>query len=314
MNVDEQNQTEVKPFIIANPIYDTVFKKLMENRRIVTFFLSTILECPVTAIEVLPQEFTHVKKTDKDGGMVPYSIFRVDFMATVQTGDGKYGKILIEVQKSLGLADVNRFRQYLGEQYSKRDLVTVNNGVRELSLPITTIYILGTRLAKIKCSCLKVERTYTDMVENEPVAERDDFVEKLTHNSYFIQAGRITDNRYSTHLEKLLSIFEQSDFVGGNSEVLKEYRYRPDVEEIKIITDVLHEMGVDPEERKRIENEAEFIRTIDDTYGAETRELTETVREQAKLLEEKARSLEEQAKEIAELKRRLTGNINKQNL
>ncbi|MDR1341486.1 MAG: hypothetical protein LBK58_15760, partial [Prevotellaceae bacterium] len=281
------------------------------------FFLSTILECQVTSVNVLPQEFSHRtdrEKTDKDkdSGIIPYSMFRVDFMATVRNGDGRYGKILIEVQKSLGVVDVERFRQYLGQQYSKKDSVVVNDGVNELVLPITAIYILGTRLANIKCSCLKVERRYRDVIDNKPVSERDDFIEKLTHDSYFIQVGRIKNNRYSTHLEKLLSIFEQSNFVADNSEVLKEYRYNPDVEEIKIITGILHEMGSDPEERKRIENEAEFIRTIDATYGDQIREQAKTIEEQNKSLEEKTKSLEEQAKTIdvqakenAELKEKL---------
>jgi hypothetical protein len=58
----------------------------MENQRIATFFLSTILECPVTEVNVLPQEFTYKKEkegTDKDDGIVPYSIFRVDFIPSV---------------------------------------------------------------------------------------------------------------------------------------------------------------------------------------------------------------------------------------
>ncbi|MDR0704650.1 MAG: hypothetical protein LBF88_06630 [Planctomycetaceae bacterium] len=304
---NEKKQSRIKPFIIANPIYDTVFKRLMENLRIVKFFLSTILGQPVTAVDVLPQEFSHKgnDETDSEDNSVPYSMYRVDFMATIQTNEGEYRKVLIEVQKSLGAADVTRFRKYLGEQYSKKDIVIVDKSPKKNSgnnsdkktegqtLPITTIYILGNKLAEIKCSCLKVGRTYTDMLTNETVNEKSDFVEKLTHDSYIIQAGRITDNRYVTSLEKLLSIFEQSYFVSDGSEALKEYRYQPlpDDEEIKLITETLHEMGVDPEERKLIENEAEYIRTIDDTYGYKIKELTE--------------ALEEKDKENAELKEKL---------
>jgi hypothetical protein len=49
----------VKRFIIANPIYDTVFKRLMEYQRIAKFFLSTILEQPVENLQVLPQELSY---------------------------------------------------------------------------------------------------------------------------------------------------------------------------------------------------------------------------------------------------------------
>jgi hypothetical protein len=307
----KKNIEEKEPFIIANPIYDTVFKKLMENRRIATFFLSTILGQQITSVNVLPQEFTYKKdklEPNTNDGIIPYSIFRVDFMATVRGEDGNYGKILIEVQKSLGVTDLNRFRQYLGKQYSKRDSVIVNNGNQELVLPITAIYILGSRLANVECSCLKVERTYKDVIDKKTLSEKDDFIEKLTHDSYFIQVGRIENNRYSTHLEKLLSIFEQTYFVDDDSEVLKEYRYKPDIEEIKIITDILYEMGANPDERKRIEDEAEFIRTIDDTYGAQIKERDKIIEEKDKTIKEKDKSLEEKDREIAELKRLLQDN------
>ncbi|MDR1478993.1 MAG: hypothetical protein LBJ00_08625, partial [Planctomycetaceae bacterium] len=59
MSTKPQNGKSVRAFIIANPLYDTVFKRLMENKLIVKFFLSTILEQQVVSVEVLPQEFTY---------------------------------------------------------------------------------------------------------------------------------------------------------------------------------------------------------------------------------------------------------------
>jgi hypothetical protein len=38
-----------------------------------------------------------------------------------------------------------------------------------------------------------------------------------------------------------------------------------------MITKTLHEMGVDPQERREIENEAEYVRTIDYLYGFKIR-------------------------------------------
>jgi hypothetical protein len=228
-------------------------------------------------------------------------------MATVRTENGEYRKILIEVQKSLGTVDVHRFRKYLGAQYSKRNTVIINNNNVEMTLPITTIYILGNKLAEIKCSCLKVGRKYTDMLTNEAVSGRDDFIEKLTHDSYIIQAGRITDTRYVTRLEKLLSIFEQSYFVEEGSEAIKEYHYQPaaEDEEIMLITKTLHEMGVNPEERKLIEDEAEYIRSINDTYGVQIKEQAIALEESKKTIEEKEKALEEKDKENAELREKV---------
>ncbi|MDR0603254.1 MAG: hypothetical protein LBG80_03005 [Bacteroidales bacterium] len=122
--------------IIANPMYDTVFKKLMENERIAKFFLSTILEQQVVSLDIRPQEYTYksdpdLKKNRKRKRPEPehnigYSIFRIDFMATIITATGEKKKILIEIQKSYDEEDLMRFRNYLAEQYKRIDKV---NGV-----------------------------------------------------------------------------------------------------------------------------------------------------------------------------------------
>jgi hypothetical protein len=41
--------------IIANPIYDTTFKKLMENGRLSRFFIGTLLEQTIVSLEMNPQ-------------------------------------------------------------------------------------------------------------------------------------------------------------------------------------------------------------------------------------------------------------------
>jgi hypothetical protein len=310
METKEVNKQTGKPFIIANPIYDTVFKRLMENHRIVKFFLSTILERQVEDITVLPQEFTYrldeTKVPEKAGdrdeekkGEIQYyySFFRLDFMATIREEDGKRRKILIELQKSWDTLDVMRFRKYLGEQYSRVDII---DG-KEIMLPITTIYILGNNLSEIKYPCVKVGRTHTDMLSKTNFDAKSAFIELLTHDSYIIQAGRITDVRYTTNLDKLLSIFEQKYFIVEGSDVRKEYPYQPDDENMKLITDILYEMGADPEKRKEIENEIEALRIINNVKNP----LRQTIERQAKSLEEKEKTIEEKDKETAELKEKL---------
>jgi hypothetical protein len=252
-------------------------------------------------------------------------------MATIETKEGEWKKILIEVQKSWDETDVIRFRNYLAEQYR---IVNRVNG-EEIVLPITTIYILGGRLAEIESPCIKVERHYRDMVHGHMVDAKSPFVEKLTHDSYVIQAGRITDERYGTKLNELLSLFEQAHFIREDSEISKQYSYRSDDQEIRFITSILNEMVADPAEREEIEKEAEALRTIDALFGKTHRkqkriieeqekalegkdktieEKDNVIGEQAKALEEKdnvieeqAKALEEQAKQLAELKSRLNG-------
>jgi hypothetical protein len=306
-----------KPFIIANPIYDTVFKRLMENQHIAKFFLSTILGQKIEQLTFMPQEFTYKldeqneeasggkkqkKKKEKDEVRY-YSYLRLDFMATVRDEQGKIRKILIELQKSWDILDVMRFRTYLGEQYRKVDTV---NG-KKILLPITTIYILGKNLPETDCPCIKVGRTYIDMRNSLPIEAKSEFIEHLTHDSYVIQAGRITDTRYITNLDKLLSIFEQRYFIVDGSDVTKEYRYQPDDENMTLITDILYEMGADPEERKRIEAEKEFLRIVNEFKDPLRKELEESrkiIEEKDKALEDIKKALDEQVKKNAEIERR----------
>ena len=183
--------------LIANPIFDVVFKRMMENERVAKFFIGTLLEQTIENVVVKPQEFTY---TDKLAGL---AVFRLDFIATIKTESREHKKVLIEIQKAKNQVDLMRFRNYLGEQYKKED--NVNN--EKQILPITTIYILGFTLPEIETSCLKVERNYKDQINKSMLTTKSDFVENLTHDSFIVQVERITD-RYQTRLDKLLSIFE----------------------------------------------------------------------------------------------------------
>ena len=82
-----------------------------------------------------------------------------------------------------------------------------------------------------------------------------------SHDSYIIQVGRIT-NRYQTRLDKLLSVFEQTNFL-DDTKITKEFNHDTDIEEVKIITDILHYSGTDPVEKKKLEIEQEAWRTVD---------------------------------------------------
>jgi hypothetical protein len=65
--------------IIANPIYDVVFKRMMENEKVAKFFIGTLLEQTIETVTVRPQEFTY---TDELAGL---AVFRLDFIATIKT-------------------------------------------------------------------------------------------------------------------------------------------------------------------------------------------------------------------------------------
>ena len=261
--------------VIANPIYDVVFKRMMENDKVARFFIGTLLEQTIENVEVKPQEFTY---TDELAGL---SVFRLDFIATIKTETGEYKKVLIEIQKAKNEIDVMRFRNYLAEHYKKED--TIND--EKVALPITTIYILGFKLPEIHTSCIKVERKYKDLINKIILEVKSNFVEKLTHDSYVVQVERITD-RYSTKLDKLLSVFEQTNFV-DDKKIIKEFNHSADIEEVKIMTDILHYSGTDPKEKKMIEIEQEAWRTVNAMFEDKEKKYKKELNEKDQELNEK---------------------------
>ncbi len=286
--------------VIANPIYDVVFKRMMENEKVVKFFIGTLLDQTIETVELKPQEFTY------SDGLVGIAVFRLDFIATIKTESGEYKKVLIEIQKAKNQIDLMRFRNYLAEQYKKED--TIND--EKVALPITTIYILGFKLPEILTSCIKVERKYRDLINKVTLETKSDFVEKLTHDSYVVQVERITD-RYSTKLDKLLSVFEQTNFV-DDYKIIKEFNHTADLEEVKIMTDILHHSGTDPKEKKKIETEQEAWRSINALFSdkekkflKELNEKSQEIKEKNQEINEKDQEINEKDQEIAELKRML---------
>ena len=267
--------------IIANPIYDVVFKKMMENERVAKFFIGTLLEQTIETVEVKPQEFTYV---DELAGL---AVFRLDFIATIKTKTGDQIKILIEIQKAKNQIDLMRFRNYLAEQYKKED--KIDN--EKVILPITTIYILGFKLPEIDTPCIKIERNYKDLINKKIIDKKSDFVEKLTHDSFIVQVDRITNN-YSTKLEKLLSLFEQKHFI-DEKRIIKEFNHELDTEDIKLTTDILHFSGTNPTERKKIETEQEAWRTVNAMFEDKEKEFYKKLDEKEKALDEKDKALDE---------------------
>jgi hypothetical protein len=45
--------------VIANPLFDEYFKRLMEHERVAKFFISTLLNCEVQSVQFRPQELTY---------------------------------------------------------------------------------------------------------------------------------------------------------------------------------------------------------------------------------------------------------------
>jgi hypothetical protein len=284
--------------IIANPIYDIIFKYLLEDTEIAKGLLSRIIGEEILEISVRPQE----SPTEGSLDSASVAILRFDFVAAVRTEGGEQKKILIEIQKTRENVDTYRFRNYLGEQYKKTDKDTNN---QEGMLEIVTIYFLGTRLSGVNTPVLKVKNTYIDVARDKPFVPNPktgmhEFIRLLNHESYTIQIPRLK-GAIQNNLIKILSIFSQE--YQTNDKHKLDFTEKVDDPLLQSILNRLLRAASSEDFRKKMDLEDEIERVYQKKLNALKKTLQEkekTIEEQSKALENKDKALEEQGKALEE--------------
>ena len=281
--------------VVANPIYDTVFKYLMEDERIARTILSALLKRDIVKVDVRPHEYSNNKRET-------LSVFRIDFAATVRESDGKEQVILIELQKTWLPTETLRFRQYLGVQYENpKNIVTESKD--QHALPMVAVYLLGHCVGDIEEPVIYVHHNVYDYNE-QPVTKGipDAFVDSLTHDSIIVQIPRlhgIINNR----LDEVLSIFDQNRINSENQHVLDldDSVYAEDDIEMQRILRRLLMAASDVEMRMDMNVEDEYFSIIesrDTDIMIKTRELAE----KTVLLNEKDAQLEQKDAQLEQMK------------
>ncbi|MDR1865823.1 MAG: hypothetical protein LBR08_09680 [Bacteroidales bacterium] len=192
--------------LIANPIYDGVFKYLMEDNKVARKLISAIIGEEVTELSFAPQEY--VSKINIPEKSV--SIYRLDFLARIQTSEGTK-VVMIEVQKVSFGTDVMRFRHYLGGQYQREE-----NSYKEAdntihAFPIYCIFFIGDGLGVKGIPVLEVHPSTRDVATGRVLENfRNEFIDSLHHRSWIVQIPELKDRRRND-LEILLSIFDQNN-------------------------------------------------------------------------------------------------------
>ena len=235
---------------VANPIYDIVFKYLLEDERIARILLSALLKKDVVSVETRRNEYSNIAR---DG----LSIFRIDFGATVRESDGSEHLILIELQKTWVETETLRFRQYLGAQYANpSNMSSESEGL--YGIPLVTVYLLGHRVGSIEEPVLYVRRHSYDYNGREVTKGLPDpFIDSLTHESIIVQIP-LLHGQVNNRLYKVLSVFDQSRQDSRSKQVLNidETEYAGDAEMQLIVNRLLaaasdarmrHDMNVEDE-------------------------------------------------------------------
>ena len=287
--------------IIANPLYDSVFKALMEDTETAKGLVSVLIERNVIHLQLLAQEHAH-----RDPQTRELKVFRLDFCATVQTSAGDRYQVLIELQKTKLPGNTLRFRHYLGRRYQAVEELRIEGRLRKVALPILSIYLLGHGLDEQLPLAIRVARRYQDAVTGHEIAvgAPQEFIELLTHDALFVQIPKIGP-RPEGRLERLLAVFDQRRKLEGDS-------HRLAVEEELSQTDPVLERMLRTLNRLQESQEMEQIMTLEDLYQLEQEQLNlelEATRdalrkEQTRREEEQRRREEEQRRREEEQRRR----------
>ena len=306
--------------IIANPIYDTIFKHLMDDLSIAKGFLSSILRKEIYSIAFLPQERSKLITENVDRDRL--KIFHLDFIAEIESEEGKK-KVLIELQKTSAYAYPHRFRSYIGQLYCE-DKKKYDQLVREEMLrvkgtdekpkmipepemiPIIPILIFGFELdpdrpenqlmifeEKRKMFNPNNQIEIDGVLVDEEISLTSKLVECLSHDLIIIQIPFIPENP-QTKLEIILSIFEQRF-------LLKDHWYKKYEHQIKnspILLAMLNKLEViaQDEEVAIAMQEEEVNELIYQNMLAKERESEEIIKEQINVIKEEKTNTEKERK------------------
>lgn len=114
---------------VANPIYDSVFKYLMEDERVAKTVLSALLKKDVVSVELRPHEYAN-ETNDK------ISMFRIDFGARIRTGENETELILIELQKTWVETETLQLSDSTSELNTATRTTSTNRKATTRALPI----------------------------------------------------------------------------------------------------------------------------------------------------------------------------------
>lgn len=263
---------------VANPLYDAVFKYLMEDERIARTILSALLKKKVLKVKTRRNEYANVTRHES------ISMFRIDFAATVEDEDGQPRLLLIELQKTWLPTETLRFRRYLALQYNNEENM-VGEPQGRYAIPMVAIYLLGHRVGDIKAPIIYVNHKAYDYDNNE-VREGmpDPFVESLQHDSIIVQIP-LLHGRVNNRLEQLLSVFDQANVADDNKVVkIDEQQFEGDTD-MEYVVRRLQSAAADPEMRFQMNAEDEFFRELEDRDTA--------IMERDKIIEQKDAQLEQ---------------------
>lgn len=278
-------------YTVANPIYDCVFKFLMEDERIAKTVLSALLKKEVVSVEMRRNEHPNVTR-DK------ISMFRIDFAARIREDNGKDHLVLIELQKTWVETETLRFRRYLAAQYNAEENILKEEPDKGYGIPMIAIYLLGHRIGDIDNAVIYVSRRTLDYDGREILnGENDPFISSLTHDSIIVQIP-LLHGKVNNKLDKVLSVFDQSRCEKSNQQIvsLDMDNYANDADLMYMV----HRLGLatmSADVRQEMNDEDEFYSVLE-ARDTQVMQLNQTISDKNAQISEQNAQISEQNAQI----------------
>lgn len=220
---------------IANPLYDVVFRYMLEDKNAAKIFLSAIIGEEIEELDFAATERTANvakprKEEDERNTFDDYTITvcRFDFVAKIKTATG-HKTATIELQKAKYSDDIMRFRKYLAKHYEDESNIYDKKGSKVRQ--IYSIYLLNYDIGLLDCPVIAVDHVAKNVSTGETITTDNQFIKSLHHKSWIIQLKQLP-KKHCTKLEKFLHAFEvgaKNDkkhiITIDDEEIPEEYRF-----------------------------------------------------------------------------------------
>jgi len=290
---------------IANPIYDSVFKYMLQNRKVCMILLGALLNVEIVEIDIVHNELIRAN-------LKGFGILRLDFLAKIKKDDGSFEMVSIEVQKAEKNTEIVRFRRYLSrlydtEAYETKTIKKINRKKEEVEeiietpIHIVAIYFLGHPLEDVTEPIVYYSPQATNAL-GKPVekAALNPFFKYLSHDSIVVQIPYLRKNA-RTKVEEFLEIFDQSNVMPNDAHYLMLDNLDNKPEGYNIVVRQLVSAVADRDVKMAMAIEDEYASDIEDRV-----ELEEILAEKDAQLSQQKEQLSQQKEQLSQQKEQLS--------
>ena len=292
--------------LIANPIYDTIFKFLMDDNESAKIILSTLLNVDIEELTATTTIQSYLGEDEKNWGFGKLS--HLDYAAQVLKPDGTKENILIELQKADLPSDFYRFRLYITEKFKKsHSTIKKENTTIHTPLKFIPIFILNFEIENEICDLViqtnkMVKGVLKDTILQNPVSFLDDLMYDLTivqiPHITNIDVEKIKDDAHKLELYKLFKLFDQNAKT-QNDEYKLEIKEKIPSKYTRLVKRLQHEHLNSFEIKNQLIEEDTRILDIKNMLNQKI-QFQKTIEEKEKTIEQNTKTIEEKEKTIEE--------------